>query len=152
MEKGLQHLKDFKLIFTTIAGPNGTVSLETLRDSLDSSCLPMKDCIACWRSYTSQDGSLGVEGFLRGVEDAMKSMNSKLAELSMKESIKGKKQLCTTEEMEGVLAQCNQKKLVSALTSSRNDLYKNIETESSRKRGESVENIMIALIINPFLK
>lgn len=131
MEKGLQHLKDFKLIFTTLASPNGTVSLETLRESLDSSCLPINDCIVCWRNHASLDGSLGLDGFLKGIEDAMKNVNSKIAELSMKESIK---QSCKPEELEGVLAQCNQKKLASALTRSRNDLYKNIEPDARRRK------------------
>ena len=124
---------DFKLVFSSMSGTNGRVSLDALTRHLsnDDTHLP-KDCALFWEAAASQDGSLTFEGFIRGFQEAVKA-DAKFVENATKEKAKVIKGVCTTEELEAVLMQCNQKKLASALSRSRKDVY-----VSSLKSAEAV--------------
>ena len=135
MEK-LSHSVDLKLIFATLSGTNGRVLVDTLTQYLsDLESLLPKDCLLYWKDAASQDGSVTSEGFLKGFQEAMKA-DSGFAEKVAKEKIKDK--VCSTEELESVLMLCNQKKLASALTKSRREVYtsqKSSEKETGNKKG-----------------
>ncbi len=135
MEK-LSHSLDFKLIFATLSGTNGRVSINTLTPYISESFLP-KDCLQYWKAAASQDGSLTLEGFLKGFQEALKA-DSGFAEVVFKEKTKVKEGLCSTDELESVLMLCNQKKLASALVKSRREVYasqKSVEQETANRKG-----------------
>lgn len=102
-----------------------------------------KDCLLYWKAAASQDGFLTFDGFLRGFQESLKA-DSRFVEEAFKEKGKGMVEgICTTEELEGVLMQCNQKKLASALTKSRRDLYSSQKSEAGSRKGIQCINLLI---------
>ena len=138
MESWLHHSLDFKLLFTTLSGTNGRVSVDTLTQCLSdgNSALP-KGCLAYWKALASEDGTITQEGFMRGFQEALRADTAKLMS-SSREKLSVKNGLCTTAELEAVLLQCNQHKLTSALTRSRRDFYasqKSVDALAGSRKG-----------------
>ena len=153
MERLLHHHLDFKLVFSTLSGGTGRVMLDTLMKywserAIGNPCLP-KDCLVYWKAAASQDGSLTLERFVKGFQEAMKADASRLCQLSTKSSqdtVQTHEDNVRkhTSELEDLLSQCNHQKLTAALGKSRKELYmsqKSVNTFMSTRRGMYVHSI-----------